>query len=283
MIKPVAESTDQPLDIEALLVELATKIERVKVLYEQYFMGIEKIEPLVPRKDIQRTMLMLQQMYIRNTGLRFKFNTLLQKWNIYITYWNRTLREIESGTYVRHVKRAERQAQKLGQELPPEMHRKKQPSGVFDAVGRKKFLDEDSEQQVIAAADLARLKGPAPKDDLLERVPAARAPGQPPPIPLFSAPPTAAAARKPPPPVPAPKPSVPGMSEPELRALHQKYVDARKQTGESAQVSYEKLCESLAKQAPRLMAQPGVAKVRFDVDVKDGKAVLKAIPIKAPK
>jgi hypothetical protein len=115
-------------------------------------------------------------------------------------------------------------------------------------------------------------------------------------MPLFSAPPSATAARtavsiaaplpnKPSQPIriPAARPpvhAVPGMSEPELRALHQKYVEARKSTGEATQVSYEKLCESLARQAPRLM-QPGVATVRFDVDVKDGKAILKAIPIKA--
>src|SRR5262245_40385935 len=99
MIKrAVAEPIDQPLVVGELLSELANKIERVKVLYEQYFMGIEKMEPSVARKEIQRAMLQLQQMYIRNTGLRFKFNTLLQKWNIYITYWNRILREIEAGT-----------------------------------------------------------------------------------------------------------------------------------------------------------------------------------------
>src|SRR6516162_425781 len=92
----------QPVDLGELLAELANKIERVKVLYEQYFMGIEKIEPTVARKEVTRAMLTLQQQYIRNTGLRFRFHTMLQKWNIYTTYWNRTLREIELGTYTRH-------------------------------------------------------------------------------------------------------------------------------------------------------------------------------------
>ncbi len=126
----------------------------------------------------------------------------------------------------------------------------------------------------MPAAAMARLSGPKVPADASEKVPA-----RPPPLPMFSAPASAAAARKPPP-IPVPAPAVPGMSETELRALHQKYLQARKTTGESAPVSYEKLCESLARQAPRLMQQPGIARVRFDVDVKDGKAILKAIPIK---
>ena len=134
------ETSGQPPDIGQQLDELAVKIERVKQLYEQYFMGIEKIEPGVPRKEVTRAMLLLQQQYIRNTGLRFKFNTMLQKWNIYVTYWNRTLREIENGTYVRHVARMKRK----GQPVAAEPARGAQPT--------KPFLDRDSEPLNVATA-----------------------------------------------------------------------------------------------------------------------------------
>jgi hypothetical protein len=290
----VAQQNDeQPLDIEALLGELANKVERVKVLYEQYFMGIEKIEPLVARKDIQRTMLMLQQMYIRNTGLRFKFNTLLQKWNIYITYWNRVLREIEAGTYQRHVLKAQRAAAREGKALPEEVARAakvRPPSGTFDtgtgAGVDKAFLDRDSEQHVLAA------HSPPPVADEFERVPPTPpVPGPvrlPPQVGSRPPPPPPAAMRSLAPPLPPPVPArpankpaanIPGMNEQELRALHQKYVDARKQAGEG-QVSYETLVNSLAKQVPNVLAQPGVKSVRFDVSLQNGKAVLRAIPQK---
>ena len=36
-----------PLDLQ--LTELEEKIDRVRALYEQYFMGIERLEPLIPR------------------------------------------------------------------------------------------------------------------------------------------------------------------------------------------------------------------------------------------
>ena len=35
-------------EVEAAINEFQRKLDRLKVLYEQYFMGIEKREPLVP-------------------------------------------------------------------------------------------------------------------------------------------------------------------------------------------------------------------------------------------
>jgi hypothetical protein len=70
------------------------------------------------------------------------------------------------------------------------------------------------------------------------------------------------------------------MTESDLRALHQRYVDAQKKSGAAAGVKYETLVNSLAKQVPRVLEQPGVKGVRFDVGVQDGKPILKAIPQK---
>jgi hypothetical protein len=283
------QKEEQPLDVETLLSELAVKVERVKVLYEQYFMGIEKIEPQVSRKDIQRTMLMLQQMYIRNTGLRFKFNTLLQKWNIYITYWNRILREIEAGTYTRHLARAQRAAAREGKAMPEELLRQgkaRPPSGTFDtgpgAKVDKGFLDHESGGYAVARhkadnTDQFEVMPPSGQQPAARPTPPAGA--KPPPLPPGVRPPMPPLPPQSKPTTPRPAPAIPGMSENELRALHQKYAAARKQAGE-AQVSYETLVNSLAKQVPNVLKQPGVKSVSFDVAVKDGKAVLKAIPQK---
>jgi hypothetical protein len=274
----------QSQDLGELLTELGNKIERLKTLYEQYFMGIEKIEPQVARKEVTRVMLNLQQQYIRNTALRFKFNTMLQKWNIYITYWNRVLREIENGTYVRHLAKAKRKADAEGRELPSEMAFKKlrPPSGTF---ATSDFLDRDTGSHPVP---------PPPKTDpeleqIFEKLrgsgltpslpppptPQARLPGVPPPPPLPPKRPM-----PPPPPPSALLPKIPGMNEGELRALHQRYVDAQKQSGAAATVKYETLVSSLAKQVPNVLKQPGVKGVRFDVSLQDGKPVLKAIPQK---
>jgi hypothetical protein len=320
MIKRVADRPDAaPPDLNEVLSELAIKIERVKQLYEQYFMGLEKIEPMVARKEIARAMLLLQQQYIRNTGLRFRFQTMLQKWNIYTTYWNRILREIENGTYVRHLAKARRTAEREGRELPKELLPPTQRAGE-GPLQRIHDVDSDPGSPMPRAQAIPEEK----TDPGIERLPVPRpaAPraATPPPLPSSVAPPPSSAAPppssaapppssaapppssglrtgppplpplspraapplfKPPPPVKpaaAPLPSVPGMSENDLRALHRKFTDARKASGEGGQVSYEALVNSLAKQVPRVLEQPGVRGVKFDVAVQNGKAVLKATP-----
>lgn len=92
-------------EVERELEELETRIERLRSLYEQYFMGLEKLEPLTLRKDIERRIWVLRREQIRNTGLRFKFQMLLQRFNTFQQYWGRITREIENGTYRRDVMR----------------------------------------------------------------------------------------------------------------------------------------------------------------------------------
>jgi hypothetical protein len=236
------------------------------------------MEPQVARKEVTRMMLQLQQQYIRNTALRFKFNTMLQRWQLYITYWNRTLREIENGTYVRHLQKAKRKAEKEGRELPAEMRFDKirPPSGQFN-------LDEDTKDgpqstflDIDTGSSAPKATPPQSADFDLEEVfdklaPAEpKKPAAPPPVPK----------RPPPPPTAALLPKIPGMNENELRSLHQKYVDAQKRSGAAASVKYETLVNSLAKQVPNVLAKPGVKGVRFDVTVENGKPILKAIPQK---
>lgn len=93
-------------EIEILIDELETRVDRLRALYEQYFMGIEKIEPLIQRKDIERRIYVLRRVQIRNTALRFRFNNTIQRLNTMQQYWARIVREIENGTYKRDVRRA---------------------------------------------------------------------------------------------------------------------------------------------------------------------------------
>ncbi|WP_437725191.1 MXAN_5187 C-terminal domain-containing protein [Sorangium sp. So ce861] len=93
-------------EVERELEELETRIERLRALYEQYFMGIERIEPLIPRKEVERRIWVMRREQIRNTGLRFKFQMLIQRYNTFQQYWGRIAREIENGTYRRDVIRA---------------------------------------------------------------------------------------------------------------------------------------------------------------------------------
>lgn len=93
-------------EVAAAVEELDSRLERLRVLMEQYFQGIEKIPPFIVQKDVDRRIWVLRREKIRNTGTRFRFQQIIQRYNTFNSYWTRILREIENGTYKRHVVRA---------------------------------------------------------------------------------------------------------------------------------------------------------------------------------
>lgn len=97
-----------PDEIDFQIHELESRIDRLRALYEQYFMGFERTEPAVPRKDVERRIHDLRKERFNNTAKRFKFQTLIQRYNTMQQYWGRICREIENGTYKRHKLKAER-------------------------------------------------------------------------------------------------------------------------------------------------------------------------------
>ncbi len=109
------------VEIDERLDVLDRQLDRLKATYEQYFMGILKVAPGQLHRDVERTIRDLTQLQIRNTGLRFRFTTLSQKYGSYNTYWKRTLRDIENGRYVRDLRRASQRAIDSGMEIPPEL------------------------------------------------------------------------------------------------------------------------------------------------------------------
>ncbi len=109
------------VEIEERLDILGKQLDRLKAMYEQYFMGILKVAPAQLHRDVERTIRELTQVQIRNTGLRYRFTTLSQKYGSYNSYWKRTLRDIENGRYVRDVRRASQRAMASGMDIPPEL------------------------------------------------------------------------------------------------------------------------------------------------------------------
>lgn len=96
-------------------------LDRTKVLYEQYFLGMQKQPPAQLHTDVERRLRELQQLNIRNTGLRYRFATIQQKFGSYNSYWRRTLRQIENGTYIRNLAKISRNAAMTGEEVPEEI------------------------------------------------------------------------------------------------------------------------------------------------------------------
>ncbi|MBN2801801.1 MAG: hypothetical protein JXR91_01770 [Deltaproteobacteria bacterium] len=93
---------------EIMIKELENAIDRLNALYNQYFMGIEKLEPTIPFKDVERKIQALRKIKFNNTAFRFRFQAQVQKFNTQRSYWQRICRQIEEGTYERDIKRAKK-------------------------------------------------------------------------------------------------------------------------------------------------------------------------------
>jgi Double sensory domain of two-component sensor kinase len=119
---------------------------------------------------------------------------------------------------------------------------------------------------------------PAPGPGGALAAPAQPAP-MPPPVPRVSPPP----GLKAPAPPTAPQVSPKASEEPHFRDVYDQYIAVRRQCGEStADVTFEKFTGTLRKNRDQILSQrPDVASVRFTVYVKDGRAALKANPVKA--
>jgi len=109
------------VDVEELLDAVDSTLDRLKTLYEQYFLGIQKQAPAFIHSDVERKLRDLAQINIRNTGLRYRLATLQQKFGSYNSYWRRTLRQIENGTYARNLAKIGREAAKNGTDIPEEI------------------------------------------------------------------------------------------------------------------------------------------------------------------
>lgn len=82
---------------------LDSKIARLKVEYEQYFMRVLKREPAKLRDEVDKLVLFYSNKTLTNTSLKFKYNTIVAKYNSYKQYWTRTLRAIDEGDFHRRA------------------------------------------------------------------------------------------------------------------------------------------------------------------------------------
>lgn len=77
------------------------KLNELVRKYEQYFLGIEKREPVKILAEVERISRKYSNTNIVNTMMKFKYNTIVARLQSYKQYWNRINREIEEGRYSR--------------------------------------------------------------------------------------------------------------------------------------------------------------------------------------
>jgi hypothetical protein len=221
-IADVAEAEKECTAIEGDLAGL-------KSVYEQYFLGLERHPPRERHHALKRRITALKESFIRQTALKFRVGSLYQKLLTYERLWERTLQEMENGTYRRDIYKARRHAE---QRKPP----------ASSAASRvKPAADDDFDVD----EDTSAMHAPAPK------------PAVAPPRPTDAA----------------------VLSDDKVRAIYNAFVSAKKKCNEDvSKLSFDAVAGNLRKQVPQLLKQHNAKSIEFKIVIKDGKAVLKALP-----
>ena len=285
-----------PDEQERMIVEIERDLERLHALYNQYFMGIEKTEPAIPRKNLDRKIYTMRREQILNTALRFRFQMQIQKYNTQSTYWNRVCKQIENGTYQRQIMLAKRRVEARHGARVAATGRgdnallfSGETSAVAHIIAMDSFdidLDEPfgvshssmtppasavpgSEMGTINTiddpfADELGAKSAAPVASRRANSPAL----------LRSGSPKGEGEGKP---IPGPVPAKPGQLPPEMaKAVYKKYIVARKRCNEPVDsLSFEKVAKSLQKSYSSAGSH-----VDFKVVIRNGKAVIKTVKSK---
>lgn len=207
--------------------------------YEQYFLGIERRPPLKALEQFKKRLAALRTVPSRNSALSFRIQSLQASAATYERLWAKTLQEMEDGTYRRDVFKARLRRKSSAPALPAEPP----PPAAATAPGPKQA---------------ATGKGAA------------------------VAPPST-----PQPPVPPPEPQIhiagtpptDPLAEARLRSVYRAYVEAKRRCNEdTTRLSFDAVVASLKRQVPELLERHNARDVEYRVFVKDGKAILRAVP-----
>jgi hypothetical protein len=180
--------------------EIEAELVALRVAYEQFFLGVERQPPREAHKALKQRMNRLQATFVRQTAAKFRVANLHTKLVTYERLWERTIMEMENGTYRRDVYKA-----------------------------RRKTVQ--------------------------------------PPTPAPAAAPAAAA------------PQAVPLTDQKLKAVYDAFITAKRRCNEDvSKLSFDSLASTLRKQVPALLKQHNASGVEFKVVIKDGKAVLRAVP-----
>jgi hypothetical protein len=183
--------------------ELERRMFVLKLQYEKYFSGLERVEPIRERDEIRRFLHDLMQEPITNGRQRFKFQNLRARFTSLEMYLTRNLVMIERGTH---------------------------PKMKFRASVKERQRAEQESLRAKVAARQERQLTPEERED--------RA----------------------------------------YTKIFDSYIEARRQCGQSTDMDYEAVKNTLKKQVRMIKSQYRCDSVKFRVTVEDGKARLKAVP-----
>jgi len=269
--------SDQVKQLDGELAELRARIDL-------FFLGLEKKNPTSALDEYRKRILKLKGEFIRNTGLKFRVQTLYAKFQAFERLWLKSLREIEEGTYSRDIFRLRRRKGQPEQTSAAPSAKAVEPPPPTKDLWTLEDLESDLPDELFAAPSAGRPSGTM-----------ARPPSPPPPPPPPLSPAGAASSQptrptdpgQPRPPVVARAPGAPspsaaaegGLSEERVKRIYEALVAAKTHCRESTDgVTLQSVEQALRKQVPSILKASGAKAVDFKIVIKDGKASLKAVP-----
>lgn len=190
--------------LHGTLDEVEQKMFLLKINYEKYFSGLERVEPLREREELRRSMRDLLDLQIRNSVQRFRYQTLKARFQSLELYWQRNLTLMERGIH---------------------------PKMRFKADLKEKV--RESEPETLSADQIEVLQERQERQEREERA---------------------------------------------YKLVYEKYVEARKQCGQSTDLSFDAVRDALKKQVRTIKSTYNCESVKFRIVVEDGKAKVKAVP-----
>ena len=85
-------------------------VAELHAAYDQYFLGMERRPPTTKHTAVKKLMNELRGTFVNSTTVKFRVQNLQQRLSTFERLWERTLMEIENGTYKRDVFKARRHA-----------------------------------------------------------------------------------------------------------------------------------------------------------------------------
>jgi len=251
-----------------MLDDLEKQAESIRRDFDQYFLGLTKRPPVTAQAQLAGVFRKVKEEELRewNTQDKFRFNQIHARFVSLERVWARTMKQIEDGTWKRdkfkvaQMKKRDAAASPVG----PDSAVAQRPVGnSLDDLAVDVDMGFDDDDLEVAPKPAPR-PAPAPAPQNVVR-----------PVPRPAAVPAAmpAAASTAP-----PSSTLGGLSEQKLQQLHKVYVEAKRRTGEQSNLTLDALRAQVAKQVPAIQQKHGCQQVDFKVVLKDGKAMLKAIP-----
>ncbi len=81
--------------------KLESSINQLKAQYDQYFLGVLKAPPAKLADEVAREVRFLTSKKMQSTALQFKLQQIIARYNTYLNFWQRSIRDLEEGRTTR--------------------------------------------------------------------------------------------------------------------------------------------------------------------------------------